>query len=138
LISLSFRRVGVGILASVLVASTISATVSQRSAVATLAAGKGANVDWALLGNSYDNTRYSTLDQINTSNVKSLGLAWSQQEGPNLSGWETDPIVVDGVMYYTTAVDQVRAVNAATGKLLWQYTPKVNFYQAIAGGGKLI
>jgi alcohol dehydrogenase (cytochrome c) len=132
---LNFRRVGVGILASVLVASTISATVSQRSVVSTQAAGSGANVDWALLGNSYDNTRYSTLDQINTSNVKSLGLAWSQQEGPNLSGWETDPIVVDGVMYYTTAVDQVRAVNAATGKLLWQYTPKVNFYQAIAGGG---
>src|SRR5581483_4485335 len=49
--------------------------------------------------------------------------------------FENMPVVVKGVMYYTTNVDQVRAVNAATGKLLWQYTPKVNFYGSLAGGG---
>ncbi|MDB5075063.1 MAG: hypothetical protein JWO42_1242 [Chloroflexi bacterium] len=123
------------ILAAMLVASGASAAVSRQPAGAASAAASGPNVDWSLLGNSYDNTRFSSLTQINTSNVKQLGLAWSMPEGPNLSGWETDPVVVNGVMYFTTATDQVRAVDAATGKMLWQFTPKVDFTRAIAGGG---
>jgi sulfocyanin len=120
--------------AGLVLTGVLSMSGVQQAPVHTASAASG-NVDWPLLGNSYDNTRWSTLNQINASNVNQLGLAWSQQEGPNLSGWETDPLVVNGVMYYTTAVDQVRAVNAATGKLLWQFTPKVDFYRAIAGGG---
>jgi alcohol dehydrogenase (cytochrome c) len=99
-----------------------------------LAAG-GANVDWPRFGNMANNTRFSTLTQVNTANVSRLGVAWTMQEGHNLATFEDDPIVVNGVMYITTGVDQVRAVNAATGKLLWQYTPKVNFYESIHGGG---
>jgi len=75
------------------------------------------------------------LSQINTGNVGKIGLAWSASEGNNLVAFETDPVVVNSVMYYTTNANQVRAVNAATGKLIWQFTPKVDFYHAIAGGG---
>ena len=128
------RGVVLTLLASLLIGGSAAATGSSAAATQATATS-GANVDWSLLGNSYDNTRWSDLTQINTSNVQQLGLAWSQQEGPNLAGWETDPVVVNGVMYYTTATDQVRAVNAATGELIWQYTPKVDFYRAIAGGG---
>ena len=123
-----------GTLASLLLTGAVNAAVQHATARQSTAAA-ATNVDWPKLGNSSDNTRWSPLAQINTSNATKLGLAWSQAEGPNLSGWETDPIVVNGVMYYTTGVDQVRAVNAATGRLLWQYTPKVDFYRAIAGGG---
>jgi sulfocyanin len=122
-------------LASLLIGGSAQMAVTQHAVAATAAAGAGPTIDWPVLGNTTDNTRYSSLNQINSSNVTKLGLAWSTQEGPNLSGWETDPIVVGGVMYFTTGADQVRAVDAATGKLVWQYTPKVDFYRAIAGGG---
>jgi len=116
----------------------VSATVRQ-GALASSAQGHiaatGANVDWPLWGNDTNNTHYSALTQINAGNVSQLGIAWTQQEGAKQTTFETVPLVVKGVMYYTTNSNQVRAVNAATGKLIWQYTPKVNFYEAIAGGG---
>ena len=99
------------------------------------AAASAMNVDWPRFGNTTDNTRFSPLTQINASNVNKLGIAWTMSEGANLSVWETDPVVVNGTMYLTTNTDQVLAVNAATGKLLWKFTPAVNFYLAIAGGG---
>jgi len=92
-------------------------------------------MDWPVFGNTTDNTHYSTLNKINTSNVAKLGVAWTQPEGKNLTAFEGVPVVVNGTMYYTTNLDQVRAVNATTGKLLWQYTPKVNFFHSVAGGG---
>jgi PQQ-dependent dehydrogenase (methanol/ethanol family) len=119
-------------MALVPLAPTLLLPVRAASAPSTVARG---NVDWPWWGNTTDNTRYSTLTQISTKTVGTLGLAWTAQEGGSLSAWETDPVVVNGVLYYTTNTDQVRAVNAATGKLIWQYTPQVNFYHAIAGGG---
>jgi sulfocyanin len=107
----------------------------QRAAMRTASAASGDNVDWPLFGNTSDNTRYSELSQIDTGNVSQLGVAWTQAEGEGQITLETDPVVVNGVMYYTTNKDEVRAVDGATGKLLWQYTPRVNFYQAVAGGG---
>jgi sulfocyanin len=119
---------------SLLVAGAASSAVTQHANAATRTAA-GANVDWPLFGNSTDATHYSTLTQINDSNVSQLGVAWTRQEGAELNTWETDPVEVGGVMYFTTNLDQVEAVNAATGSLLWLYTPKVDFYQAIAAGG---
>jgi glucose dehydrogenase len=111
----------------------MTAKVVVTAAARTTAAS--GTVDWPWWGNTTDNTRFSPLTQINSATVGKLGLAWTAQEGGNLLAWETDPVVVQGVMYYTTNLDQVRAVNAATGKRLWQYTPRVNFFRAIAGGG---
>ena len=118
-------------------ALVLAASVSASSfhSVQAQPASAGATVDWPLFGNTTDNTRFSSLSQINDQNVSQLGLAWTQSQGPKLSSFETDPVVVNGVLYYTTNLDQVRAVNAATGSLLWQFTPKVNFYLAISGGG---
>lgn len=89
-----------------------------------------ANIDWPHFGNSTNNTRFSTLTQINDHNIRKLGIAWTLHEGTNLSLWETYPIVVGGTMYLTTVTDQVMAVDAATGKLRWEYTPIVNFLRA--------
>jgi len=99
----------------------------------TLAAGP--SVDWPRFGNNTNNNRFSSLTQINAGNVRRLGIAWTMQEGRNLSLFETDPVVVNGTMYFTTNTDQVVAVNAATGRLKWKYTPSVAFYRAVAGGG---
>jgi sulfocyanin len=94
-----------------------------------------AHVDWPQFGNTTDNTRYSTLTQINTSNVGKLGIAWARPQGSNLSTWENYPVVVGGVMYITTSADEVEALDAASGQVRWTYTPKVNFTLAVAGGG---
>lgn len=112
-----------------------AAGVTSHVAAQPQAAASSGNAGWSVFGGNTDHTRYSTLTQINASNVSKLGVAWTASEGKNLTEFETTPVVVNGVMYYTTGVDQVRAVNPATGKLLWQYTPKVNFYISVAGGG---
>src|SRR5260370_27570602 len=106
-------------------ALVLAASVSASSfhSVQAQPASAGPNADWPIFGGSTDHTSYSPLTQINASNVNQLGLAWTQQEGPNLSYYETVPTVINGVMYYTTNTDNVRAVNAATGKLISQYTP---------------
>ncbi|MDB5078008.1 MAG: Pyrrolo-quinoline quinone [Chloroflexi bacterium] len=119
---------------SLVLAGAANASSLRQSANAKTNA-TGASVDWPFFGNNSDNNRYSSLSQINDTNVSKLGIAWTASQGPKLSTYETDPVVVNGIMYYTTNLDQVRAADAATGKLLWQYTPKVNFYLAISGGG---
>lgn len=101
----------------------------------TTANNAQANVDWPNFGNTMDNTRYSPLTQVSTSNVSKLGIAWARPQGSDLSSWEDYPVVVGGTMYITTDADEVEALNAATGAVKWTYTPKVNFYLAVAGGG---
>lgn len=65
--------------------------------------------------------RYSALDQINTSNVKRLVPVWAFQTGDYEMGFQATPIVIDGVMYVSTSRSNVFALDAATGRLIWQY-----------------
>lgn len=84
--------------------------------------------DFPLAGGSYTNQRYSALDKINTSNVKSLGGAWFLRLEEGLRGGQLGPlqglpIVVDGVMYVTTGARNVLAIDAKTGAVKWRYRP---------------
>jgi quinohemoprotein ethanol dehydrogenase len=80
--------------------------------------------DWLSYGRGYDESRHSPLNQINRENVHTLGLAWSVDLDSH-RGQESTPLVVDGVMYLTTAWSKVLALDAATGRTLWRYDPKV-------------
>ncbi len=80
--------------------------------------------NWLAYGRTYSEQRFSPLKQINDHNAERLGLAWSFDLDTN-RGQEATPLVVDGVMYFTSAWSKVFAVNAATGALLWSYDPKV-------------
>lgn len=80
--------------------------------------------DWVTHGGTYEEQRFSRLNQITAENVNTLGLAWSHEFDTN-RGQEATPIVVDGVMYTTTAWSKVYAFNAATGEPLWSYDPEV-------------
>src|SRR5579872_4841733 len=85
------------------------------------------NVDWPRVGNDAGCMRYSELTQINRDNVARLKPAWTYHTG-ELKGRvgktiECTPIVVDGVMYVTTGYLRVVALDAATGKELWQFDP---------------
>jgi alcohol dehydrogenase (cytochrome c) len=81
--------------------------------------------DWLTNGGNLTNQRYSTLKQINTSNVKQLKGAWmTRLKGSGLGGkysFEAAPLVKDGVMYIITGNDDVFALNAKTGEILWEY-----------------
>jgi quinoprotein glucose dehydrogenase len=81
--------------------------------------------DWAVYGGGPEGIHYSTLDQINRSNVSRLKLAWRFDSGDEFpeSEMECSPIVVDGVLYATTPKLRVIALDAASGKLRWSFNP---------------
>src|SRR6516165_5530578 len=80
--------------------------------------------DWLTYGRTYDEQRFSPLEQINTNNVKNLGLAWFA-DLDTARGQESTPLVIDGTIYITTAWSKVKAYDAVSGKLRWRYDPKV-------------
>ena len=80
--------------------------------------------NWMSHGRTYDEQRYSPLDTINETNIDRLGLSW-RYDFDTHRGLEATPLVVDGVMYVTGSWSRVYALDAANGKLLWQYDPKV-------------
>jgi alcohol dehydrogenase (cytochrome c)/quinohemoprotein ethanol dehydrogenase len=107
--------------------STTTSPASQRVADvddARLTAAAQDRNNWVTHGRTYDEQRFSPLDQINADNVNKLGLAWALNLDTG-RGQEATPLVVDGVMYSTSAWSKVQAIDAATGKLLWQYDPQV-------------
>ncbi|HVN27207.1 MAG TPA: PQQ-binding-like beta-propeller repeat protein, partial [Candidatus Binataceae bacterium] len=104
-------------------AAATPAAYAQVDATRLVGADKDPG-DWMSYGRTYSEQRFSLLDKINTDNVKNLGLAWSYDLDTD-RGQEATPVVVDGVMYITTAWSMVKAFDAKTGKLLWAYDPKV-------------
>jgi PQQ-dependent dehydrogenase (methanol/ethanol family) len=80
--------------------------------------------NWLSHGRTYDEQRYSPLNQINNSNVGDLGLEW-YFDFDTRRGLEATPIVVDGMLYTTGAWSQVFALDARSGELLWKYDPEV-------------
>jgi alcohol dehydrogenase (cytochrome c) len=77
--------------------------------------------DWPHYGGTQLAWRYSALDQVNTGNIKNLAPAWIFQTGDYAENLQSTPLVVDGVMYLITPRAQVFSLDAATGKLIWQY-----------------
>jgi quinohemoprotein ethanol dehydrogenase len=90
---------------------------------ARLAAASG-NGDWLSVGRTYDEQRYSPLTKVNNTNVGQLGLAWYHEFDTD-RGQEATPVIVDGVIYTTTAWSKVFALDAKTGAVKWSYDPKV-------------
>jgi len=88
-----------------------------------LAAAAG-NAEWLSYGKDYNEQRFSPLDKVSTANVGELGLAWYAEFDTD-RGQEATPLMVDGVLYTSTAWSKVFAFDAKTGKLLWKYDPKV-------------
>ena len=87
--------------------------------------GKDA-ADWASVGGDKGGMRYSGLAQIDRASVKKLAVAWIYHTGDAARSGTTiecTPIVIDGVMYLTTVKLKVVALNAATGKPIWEYDP---------------
>ncbi len=103
--------------------------LSSKQMAASLLLGepKSSTREWRSYAGDPGATRYSSLDQINRSNVRHLKVAWTHRTGDKRDRPQTTiectPIVVDGVMYVTTARVKVRALEAATGRVIWTYDP---------------
>lgn len=80
--------------------------------------------NWLTYGRTYSEQRFSPLKAITDQNASRLGLAWYFDLDTD-RGQEATPLVVNGVMYFSTAWSKVFALNAATGAKLWSYDPKV-------------
>ena len=90
-------------------------------------AGKAAtDGDWLSYGLTPGETRYSPLTQIDSTNVKRLGLAWSYEVGPGGGNQEATPLVYNGTIYSVTNYSVVFAVDARTGQEKWRWDPEVN------------
>lgn len=81
--------------------------------------------DWSHYGGPADASRYSSLDQINRSNVSQLQVAWTYQTGDatERSQIQCQPIVKNGLLYATTPGLDVFALDAGSGKEIWRFDP---------------
>jgi len=86
--------------------------------------------NWYTLGRDTDGTYYSPLKSIDASNVDRLGFAWDYDLGLPMRGQEATPIVIDGRMYTSGTWGYVYALDAATGRELWRYDPKPDYFAA--------
>jgi quinoprotein glucose dehydrogenase len=91
---------------------------------------------WSVYKADAEGTGYSILDEINKNTIQSLEIAWTHKfsdapPGSRGGNSESNPIVVDGVMYTLSARHRVYSLDAATGKQIWAFDP----FNGEAGGG---
>ncbi len=99
------------------------------------AAGRaaGGNTDWPAYAGDKGSTKYSALDQIDRKNIQKLTIAWRRSGMPEElrplypgaqapANFQHTPLVIDGMLYMSTAVGAVAALDPATGKMIWSDT----------------
>ena len=127
-----------GALASLVLAASLSAggwtDASQGIALTRVVddaalADEASGNDWLAYGRTYREQRFSPLTQVNDTTVSRLAPDWVL-ELPSDRGLVSTPLVVDGVMYFIGGMNVVRAVNATSGALLWEFDPEL---RAMAG-----
>jgi len=99
---------------------------------ARILAEKNTGNNWLVNGRMNDSTHFSPLQQINDKNVANLGLAWYLDIEGGM-GVVSEPLVVDGVIYFSAPLSKVFAVDAASGKLLWKFDPEVRLNLSLNG-----
>jgi alcohol dehydrogenase (cytochrome c)/quinohemoprotein ethanol dehydrogenase len=115
---------GVAVNAGSAPAPAAAPTPMPVDAARLLAAG-GEGDNWLTYGRTYDEHRFSPLQQINAGNVAGLKPSWHFDLPVDARVQESTPLIIDGVMYVTTAWSHVFALDAASGALKWTYDPKV-------------
>src|SRR5215470_3430133 len=117
---------------AVVLHSTADSPKAGNVTEARVAAESTTGANWLLNGRTIDAKHFSPLAQINDKNVAQLSLAWSL-DVDSAMGIVSEPIVVDGVAYISAPQSKIYAVDAATGKLLWKFDPRVRLGMAING-----
>jgi alcohol dehydrogenase (cytochrome c) len=100
-------------------ATPAAAQLSQFQPVTNATLANPDNADWLMLNRTYDEQRFSPLNQINRGNVGQLRMAWSRGLPPGTQ--ESVPVVYRGVMYFYVPGAAIQAVDATNGDLIWEY-----------------
>jgi quinoprotein glucose dehydrogenase len=103
----------------VVLAGLVLCAASSREGAS--GAGTSGGRDWPAYGGGSAEIRYSSLKQINCFNVGALDVAWAYDTTDGQGDSETQPIVVNGVLFGITPTHKVIALDASTGKLLWRF-----------------
>ncbi|MEA2689466.1 MAG: lanthanide-dependent methanol dehydrogenase, partial [Candidatus Eremiobacteraeota bacterium] len=119
------RRVAVAVIAAVTVTAAAvgyhQAAAQQRIALAEMAQD---SAQWVMPSQNYAATRHSALDEIKTSNVGALKVAWTMSTGAT-RGHEGQPLVIGDTLYFESAYpNHVYAVDLDDYHIKWQFTPK--------------
>src|SRR5262249_46288100 len=112
------------LLLTVLLLGAVALPAPQRRDVVTYERLRNSDREpqnWMHYWGNYQGTHYSALKQITKSNVANLQLQWSIQQ-PGSSALETEPLVIDGIMYTSGQPGTVLALDAKTGKQVWRFS----------------
>ncbi len=101
----------------------VVAAVAAHSHGAVAAGHNPSDVQWTQHGGNPNEQRYSKLKQVTADNVGQLGLAW-YAEISERGGYQSTPLVIDGVLYMTAPWSSLYAFDAKSGKQLWKVDPK--------------
>lgn len=118
-----------GLAASLLITVVLSATAC---ATTNLGRSDTDGSDWPAYGGDPLGSRFSPLTEINRENVSQLTKAWTYNTGEPLPtaarrrSLEVTPIVINGVMYISTPLGKVVALDPVTGKEIWKYDARVD------------
>ncbi len=113
----------------ILVVSTFLAIHTIVHVQATAAEG-----EWIYHGGDFANAKYAPLDQINASNFQDVQVAWTwksivakvtdEHTGVRPGRFQSTPLVVDGLLYVTTSICQIVALDPGSGETVWEFDPK--------------
>lgn len=103
-----------------------AASLASAQPIDTARIAAGSPNDWLTYHGSYNDWNFSGLDQINSSNVQNLEVAWIHVPGKSTRGLQSVPLVADGILYYTGSYSRVFALDGATGQVIWSYTPELD------------
>lgn len=114
-------RVSIGLAAALLsaAASTALAQIADFKPVTEQVLANPDPADWLMISRTFDQHRFSPLNQINKGNVGQLRMAWTR--GLPVGSQESTPVVYRGVMYMNVPGGSVQAVDATNGDLIWEY-----------------
>ena len=107
-------------------AAALAAIAQQPKKVDNNALRKPSAEEWITYGHDYAETHFSPLKQIDTTNVKRLGLAWTwATESPAGANVETTPLISNGILYGSLGWNVMFAIDARTGKFKWRWDPEI-------------
>src|SRR5262245_43925302 len=119
--------------AAALVTTALSVAVSAQVGSQRLLNAVREPQNWLVYSSNYFSNRHSALTGITPANAKNLELKWMYQAAV-AGGWQTSPLVVDGVMYLTQRPNDVVALDAKTGRVFWMYRYPLSPTQIVCCG----
>ena len=114
------RAAAATVLISILFATSVIVSLNAQGTQSGKTSASPEATDWPRYGGTLEGNHYSPLTQINRENVGQLQVVWQFDTGEE-GGLQTSPIIVKGVLYGITPKQQIFALDAATGRLLWKF-----------------